>query len=108
MTDHVTDDSRRRRRFRVAGDSMYPVLRDGDEVDVDLDAFRDRAPRAGEIVLARHPFKSETVMVKRIARIEADGRVFLIGEDPLGSSDSRGFGALAPERILGLVEVPTT
>ena len=98
-------DARRRRRFRVSGDSMYPVLRDGDEVDVDLDAFRSRAPSPGEIVLARHPFKRDTVMVKRVARIESDGRVFVVGEDPLGSSNSRGFGALSPDAILGLVEM---
>jgi len=101
------NETRHRRRFRVSGDSMYPALRDGDEVEVDLDAFRHRGPRPGEIVLARHPFKRETVMVKRVARIEDDGRVFVVGEDPLCSSDSRGFGALAPESILGLVEVPT-
>jgi len=101
-------EERRRRRFRVSGDSMYPLLRSGDEVDVDLGAFRDRGPRPGEIVLARHPFKRETVMVKRVAHIEADGRVFLVGEDPLSSSDSRGFGAVAADAIVGLVDVPAS
>ena len=101
-----TGDESRRRRYRVSGDSMFPALRDGDEVDVDLAAFRSREPRPGEIVLARHPFKRETVIVKRVARIESDGRVFLVGDDPLGSSDSHGFGAVAPDAIVGLVELP--
>jgi len=85
---------------------MYPLLRDGDEVDVDLDAFREGGPCPGDVVLARHPFKRGVEMVKRVLRIEEDGRVFLLGDDPIESRDSRGFGPLPPDLILGRVEVP--
>ena len=85
---------------------MYPVLRDGDEVDVDLDAFAAAAPRAGEIVLLRHPFRRGVTIVKRVLRVEDDGRVFVVGEDAVGSSDSRGFGALPPESVIGRVIIP--
>ena len=84
---------------------MYPLLRDGDEIDVDLDAYRGGAPRPGDVVLARHPLKRGVEMVKRVLRVEEDGRVFLVGEDPLESRDSRGFGAVRPELILGRVEL---
>ncbi len=58
-----------------------------------------------DIVLARHPFVRDTEIVKRVLRIEEGDRVFLVGEDPVESSDSRGFGALAPESVLGRVLV---
>jgi nickel-type superoxide dismutase maturation protease len=99
-------ESRRRRRYRVAGDSMYPLLRDGDEIEVDLDAYRDGGPEPGDVVLVRHPFKRGVEMVKRVLRIEGDGRVFLIGEDPLESRDSRGFGPVRGELVLGRVLLP--
>ena len=101
----MTENSRRR-RYRVAGDSMYPLLRDGDEIEVDLDAYRGGAPEPGDVVLARHPFKRGVELVKRVLRIEEDGRVFLVGDDPHESRDSRGFGALPPGHVLGRVIVP--
>ncbi len=85
---------------------MYPVLRDGAEVEVDLDAYCDGPPLPGDLVLAQHPFKPDVTLVKRVLRVESDGRVFVVGEDVTGSSDSRGFGALRPDLILGRVSPP--
>ena len=98
-------DPLRRRRYRVAGDSMYPRFRDGDEIEVALDAYDgdSSGPQPGEIVLARHPLKRGVEMVKRVLRVEDDGRVFVVGDAPLESRDSRGFGPLAPDLILGRV-----
>ena len=88
---------------RVSGDSMYPTYRDGDVVEVDVDAYVEQLPEAGDIVLAQHPFKGGVHIVKRVKHITDEGRVFVVGDSPLESSDSRGFGALRPAQILGKV-----
>ncbi len=77
---------------------MEPALTDGDTVLVD--------PRGGvvpgDIVLAQHPLESDTRMLKRVDHITPEGRVFLKG-DGTASTDSRDFGALPSEQILGVV-----
>ena len=90
-------------RVRVSGHSMYPTYRDGDVVEVDVDAYAEQLPQVGDVVLAEHPFKTGVCIVKRVKRITDEGRVFVVGDSPLESSDSRGFGALRPAQILGKV-----
>ncbi|MBK7709307.1 MAG: nickel-type superoxide dismutase maturation protease [Acidobacteria bacterium] len=83
--------------WSIEGDSMYPALRNGDRV---LVCPNDEI-RVGDIVLANHPFKSSVKIIKRVAQILDDGRYFLVGDDALESVDSRSFGAIRPEDILG-------
>ena len=82
---------------------MYPALRDGDVVSVDLRAYEDAAPVPGDVVLASHPFKPGVRMLKRVVALTEDGRFVVHGDDPLESSDSRGFGPLPRAAILGRV-----
>ena len=93
----------RRRRIRIVGASMAPTFRPGDEVLVDPRAYRTRPPVRGDVVLARHPYRGDVRLVKRVTRVEPSGAVFLEGDNPAESSDSRVFGALRPERLLGRV-----
>lgn len=77
---------------RIQGDSMWPTFRDGDVLiftQQDLASFA-----AGDVVLVFHPLKPEVRMVKRVLRIEANGDLFLVGDnpDPLASEDSHNFG----------------
>jgi len=87
----------RRQAFRVEGDSMLPGLRNGDVVLVD--------PRSaigpGDIVVALHPFKKGTKVVKRVSQTGDDGRSSLLGDNPDESSDSRSFGTVGHDGILG-------
>ncbi|NKQ37236.1 MAG: nickel-type superoxide dismutase maturation protease [Chloroflexi bacterium] len=94
---------RRRRRFRVTGDSMLPLLQPGDEVLVDTHAYRQRPPAPGDLVVARHPYQTGVKLVKRVQDVDEHGRCLLTGDNPLYSSDSRAFGRIAPENILGRV-----
>lgn len=89
-------------RVRVQGHSMAPCLKDGAVVLIDRRALRRRPPRLGEIVLARHPYQSDLELLKRVARLEADGACFLTGDAAEESTDSRSFGALAPSALLGV------
>ena len=90
---------RRRRVCRVDGDSMRPALKDGDRVLYALTS----ACAAGDVVLARHPLVSDLLLIKRVECVAQDGRVILRGDAGLESSDSRGFGSIAPEAVLGRV-----
>jgi nickel-type superoxide dismutase maturation protease len=90
----------RRKRFRVEGDSMTPTLREGDVVLIDPNAT---AITAGDIVLARHPFKRGVKMLKRVVEITEDRKYFLRGDNAAESSDSRSFGAIDGKAILGKV-----
>ena len=84
---------------RIQGDSMWPTFRDGDVLmftQQDLSSFA-----AGDVVLVSHPLKPEVRMVKRVLRIEANGDLFLVGDnpDPLASEDSHNFGPV-PYRLV--------
>lgn len=88
-----------RTRYRVEGNSMLPLLKEGDQVVVDENAKVE----IGDIVIAAHPFKKNVEMIKRIENIGDDGKYFLIGDNTDESSDSRTFGAVSVEYIKGKV-----
>jgi nickel-type superoxide dismutase maturation protease len=94
---------RRRRRFRVAGDSMRPLLAPGDEVLVDTSAYRDAIPSEGDIVTAQHPYHSDVHLIKRVQSVDPDGACVLHGDNPDESTDSRSFGSVKGHRLIGRV-----
>ena len=94
---------RRRRRFCVENVSMLPTLQPGQEVLVDLGAYRKSVPRVGEIVVAAPRARPGLRAIKRVGEVLPDGRIVLLGDNPAASTDSRAFGAVAPEEILGRV-----
>src|SRR5262245_42195549 len=99
-----------RRRFVTAlvrGPSMVPTLRDGDAV---LARVGGRAPRPGDVVLARFPAQPDLLVVKRIVRpyeetavhpSEYSARWWLEGDNRLVIDDSRRYGpALVEARVV--------
>ena len=93
----------RRRRVRVSGDSMTPLLRDGEGVFVDPGAYRDGPPGVGDVVLSAHPYRSDNQLIKSVREVGADGTVFLIGDNRSASTDSRSFGPVPSNHIRGRV-----
>jgi nickel-type superoxide dismutase maturation protease len=94
---------RQRRRFRVTGHSMAPLLKPGDEVLVDPHAYRREPPQPGEIVLAQHPYQTDLRLIKRVSAVLEEDRYELKGDNPSESTDSRAFGGIARRQILGRV-----
>jgi nickel-type superoxide dismutase maturation protease len=92
-----------RRRFRVTGSSMLPLLQPGDEVLVDPRAYKQVVPQVGDIVVSRHPYRVDVRLVKRVTAVLSDGRCVLEGDNPSDSTDSRSFGAVTLQHILGRV-----
>ena len=78
---------------------MSPVLRPGDQVFV----ARRRAPERGDIVLARHPYRRDMRVIKRLVDFDERGACVLLGDNPGESTDSRSFGNVPQALIIGTV-----
>jgi nickel-type superoxide dismutase maturation protease len=94
---------RRRQRFRITGNSMLPLLKPGDDVLINPFAFKNASPQPGDIVVARHPLKPDTRLIKRVITDTEAGDYILQGDNPAESTDSRAFGAVPARHILGRV-----
>jgi len=88
-------------RAAVTGESMLPVLQPGDWLLVDPLAFRDRPPRAGELVVVPDPREPERVLVKRVRSTLENGRLELAGDAADQSTDSRTFGPVSADDVRG-------
>ena len=107
--------------WAVAGRSMMPALKPGDRVIVDLWTYGHRAPRPGEIVLFHGPPPRAVPLVKRVVPPPArdgagrvvgvpgpDGEpgadtVWVVGDNRHWSEDSRQFGPVPRDAIVGRV-----
>lgn len=89
-----------RKRFRVTGASMFPLLKPGDEVLLDRRAYRFKAPFPGDIVVAEHPARKGLLIIKRLVEVHANGSLKLKGENPFESTD---YHALPPGKLAGRV-----
>jgi signal peptidase I len=81
---------------------MEPTLHIGDRLLLDPRAFRSHPPQLGEIVVFVDPEGSGTWFIKRIARPPRpipSGTLWLLGDEPKSSRDSRQFG---PVHIIAL------
>ncbi len=94
---------RKRKRFKVMGNSMLPSLKPGEEILVNLSAYRKSLPQVGDVVVAIHPDRPNFEIVKRVKIIKENGYCFLIGDNALESSDSRSFGFVNLENLIGKV-----
>lgn len=116
------------RTYRVASDSMAPALVAGDQVLVDKVVFGVplpvvgvrlpalRAPRVGDVLLFRHPDDPSELYVKRCAGVVGDrvtlsvvdvsvpdDMLFMLGDNASDSSDSREWGFLPRDLVIGRV-----
>ena len=82
----------------VQGPSMAPALRHGDQL---LVMFSSRRPRPGAVVVVALP--DGTLAVKRLMRRDPDGQVWVEGDNPYGSTDSKKLGRLPADAVLGRV-----
>jgi nickel-type superoxide dismutase maturation protease len=93
----------RRRLFRVVGDSMRPTLSPGDVVLIAPSQAATEPPTAGDVLLCRHPYQQGVRILKRLERVTESGGYFLLGDNPPESTDSRSFGPLGHDKLIGRV-----
>ena len=95
-------------RYLVEGPSMEPAYRDGERLVVNRYAYRRRRPAVGDVVVLRDPDDSGRYLLKRIVKAP-DGidpgprRVYVLGDNRNASRDSREFGPVGRDRIIGRV-----
>lgn len=100
---------------RVSGISMLPTLQDEQIIFVNKTAYWKNAPQNGDIVIVREPIDNIQV-VKRIVgtpgtAITIEDKTFILKEDEYyiegdnrdNSIDSRAYGPIRSERIIGKV-----
>jgi nickel-type superoxide dismutase maturation protease len=92
-------------RYVVDGPSMEPAYRAGDRVLVNRLAYRRRGPRIGDVVVLRDPERPDRFLLKRVAPhpdgIAASGAVYVLGDNETQSRDSRDFGWVPRDAIVG-------
>ena len=84
---------------RIAEKSMLPAYRPGDWWVVRRTS-RVRRARPGDVVAAWHPQRIDLVIVKRVEHRDGDGW-WLVGDNAAASDDSRTFGAVPDDAIIG-------
>jgi len=86
-------------RVGFTGPSMLPALRPGDQLLVG----RRARVRVGDVVAARRPDRPHLVVVKRVQAVTDDHGWWLAGDNLAASDDSRVFGPVYAEHLLGRV-----
>ena len=81
---------------------MQPTLNDGQEVLVQPCRAKPNL-QPGQLVLVRHPMKTDITMVKRFSHIE-NQLIYIYGDNSAASTDSRQFGGVKAELVLGYVQ----
>ena len=78
---------------------MAPALRHGDQLVV-LFASGSRNVHVGDVVVVRLP--DRPLSVKRVSAVGKHG-VYVEGDNPFGSADSRDLGELPADAVVGKV-----
>jgi nickel-type superoxide dismutase maturation protease len=86
-------------KFKVVGHSMEPVIKNQESVLVSNLVYWFKKPKIGDIVAFREAGK---ILIKRITKIK-EGKYFLTGDNQKDSLDSRNFGLISRQEILGKV-----
>jgi signal peptidase I len=85
---------------RVRGGSLAPRFRAGDFVLISRFPLLFRRPAVGDVLVFKQPEYGQ--LIKRVEKIHADGSLDVRGET-IDSVDSRRFGAIQVEAVVGLV-----
>lgn len=89
--------------FVVRGESMLPTLGVGQHVLALRGGIYLSKFSVGDIVILRHPREPRREIIKRIASISESGEYFVEGDNRGESQDSRSFGYVSKEFIIGKV-----
>ncbi|MEU3875962.1 MULTISPECIES: nickel-type superoxide dismutase maturation protease [Streptomyces] len=79
----------------VYNPSMVPTLNPGDQLLVQYGGV----VRPGDVVVLRHPFRQDLLIVKRAVE-RREGGWWVLGDNPLVENDSREFGAVPDEFVV--------
>ena len=81
--------------YRVSGESMLPTYQPDDL----LLGCRWGLPHEGDVVVAR----LDKPLIKRLHCVQSDGRLWLLGDNAVSSTDSRQFGAVSADAVQAVI-----
>jgi nickel-type superoxide dismutase maturation protease len=90
-------------RVAVSGGSMLPEYAPGDWLFVRWGADVARRARPGDVLVLARPDRPDLLLVKRLIARRPDGGLWVQGDNSAASDDSRQFGAVPPDAVLGRV-----
>ncbi|MFD7713234.1 nickel-type superoxide dismutase maturation protease [Streptomyces sp. NPDC059785] len=82
----------------VTGPSMVPTLHHGDQLLVQYGA----RVKPGDVVVLRHPFQQDLLVVKRIAE-RREGGWWVLGDNAYAGGDSTDYGTVPEDLVLARV-----
>lgn len=89
------------RLLKVAGDSLYPAFRQGDFVLTSKIPIFLNTLKAGDVIVFEQPIYG--LLIKRIETVHQGGKFFyVLGTDEF-SVDSRQFGPVGRDALVGKV-----
>jgi nickel-type superoxide dismutase maturation protease len=80
---------------------MEPAYRHGDRLLVNRLAYLRTSPRRGDVVILRDPAEPGRLLLKRVSGRTYSGHIYVLGDNERESRDSRHFGAIPLQLILG-------
>lgn len=92
-------------RFKIEDKSMEPTLRHGDYVLVNKLAYVFGKPAKGDMIVLKHPKEKNKLLIKRISAVRNSDEYFVVGDNKNYSKDSRHFGSIDKDLIIGKVFV---
>ena len=79
---------------------MLPTLRPGDYLMVNRLAYVISPPRKGDVVVVKGQGTTPARQIKRVAELREE-EMYVLGDNPQGSTDSRDYGPIARSRAEG-------
>ena len=79
---------------------MLPLLKPNDLVLV----VPGSTVSIGDLIVLRHPYKTDVILIKYVAFINERGAVYVLGSNLEESTDSRIFGWIHPKLIFGCIQ----
>ena len=89
------------RILKIRGHSLHPDIREGDYVLAAGFPFPSGKIRVGDVIVFRQP--GYGMLIKRVGKLLEVGRAFEVHGTQVESTDSRNFGPVPQERVIGKV-----
>lgn len=95
--------------YFVPSMSMHPTLKPGQFILLDTWAYRNKAPLLNDVIVFEHGIKQQH-LVKRIntwpnGKLTKDKSWYVMGDNRRASQDSRYFGGIKTEQLIGEVKL---
>jgi signal peptidase I len=89
----------------VEGDSMYPTLKEGEELICRRLFFKKQCKvnKIYVIHLRDDENKEPYYIIKRLDKVVKDNNYWFLGDNSLVSYDSRQYGSIKPEQVVAVV-----